>query len=131
MKRLFGIRGAVCAENTAASIGRATVRLCSRLLEENRLSAEDIVAMHFTLTRDLDACNPCAAFRRDYRQMNTAGIALFCSQEAFVQGGLPKVVRLLVTAYLEEGSSLRHVYLDGAEVLRPDFGTPPSAECTS
>ena len=77
--------------------------------------------MHFTLTNDLDEANPCAALRREYKGIDVSKAALFCSQEAFVKGSLKKVIRLLLTAYLEEGSEVHNVYINGAEVLRPDF----------
>jgi chorismate mutase len=30
------------------------------------------------------------------------------------------VIRLLIHCYMEEGRPLRHIYQNGAEVLRPD-----------
>lgn len=121
MKRLYGIRGAACAENTKKSISEATVKMCSEIFDSNKVQAEDIVSMHFTLTNDLDEANPCAALRREYKGIDVSKAALFCSQEAFVKGSLKKVIRLLLTAYLEEGSEVHNVYINGAEVLRPDF----------
>ena len=121
MKRLYSIRGAVCAENTKESISLATVKMCSQIFEKNNVIAEDIVSMHFTLTRDLDEANPCAALRRGYKGLDVSKVPLFCSQEAYIKGGLEKVIRLLLTVYLEEGSELNNIYIDGAECLRPDF----------
>ena len=121
MKRIYGIRGAVCAENTKESICEQTLNMCDALIKNNKLAAEDIVSMHFTLTKDLDIYNPCAAFRNNYKDIDTSNIPLFCSQEAFIQGGLKKVIRILIHAYLEENSIISNVYLNGAEVLRPDF----------
>jgi len=31
------------------------------------------------------------------------------------------MIRVLVTAYMDECASVRHVYINGAETLRPDF----------
>ena len=73
------------------------------------------------MTGDLDALNPAAALRRSACGDLVKAAALFCSAEAPVQGGLPRTIRLLVTAYMEEGIQPVHVYTGGAEVLRPDF----------
>ncbi len=121
MKRLYAIRGAICAENSKNSISEATVKMCARIFEKNNVDSADIVSMHFTLTKDLKKMNPCAALRRDYKGIDVSKVPLFCSQEAYIRGGLKKVIRLLLTVYLEENSVLENVYLDGAEVLRPDF----------
>ena len=112
MKRLYAIRGAICAKNSKNSISEATVKMCSKIFELNKIDSSDIVSMHFTLTKDLKKANPC---------IDVSKVPLFCSQEAYVKGSLKKVVRLLLTVYLEENSVPENVYLDGAEVLRPDF----------
>lgn len=56
----------------------------------NSLSAADIVSVQFTLTRDLDVFNPCAALRANDVGIDTSHIPLFCSQEAYIKGGLEK-----------------------------------------
>ena len=121
MKRLFGIRGAVCAENTKESISLQTAEMCRKLFSENSLSAADLVSVQFTLTRDLDVFNPCAALRANDVGIDTSRIPLFCSQEAYIKGGLEKVIRILITAYMDENAVPSPVYMGGAEVLRPDF----------
>lgn len=120
-QRLCGIRGAVCCGNTADEIQAAVAEMCSRLFAGNNLKAEDFVSLHFTMTGDLDALNPAAALRKSVCGNLVKTAALFCSAEVPVQGGLPRTIRLLVTAYMEEGSTPVHVYTGGAEVLRPDF----------
>lgn len=121
MKRLYGIRGAITCENTKNSISEKTLEMCSQLFSKNGLKPEDFVSMHFTLTKDLDEMNPCAAFRRGYKECDVSSIPLFCSQEAYIKGGLEKVIRLIATVYLEEGTVPQHIYLGGAEILRPDL----------
>lgn len=120
-RRLYGIRGAVCCGNTAEEIQSAVSEMCSRLFSGNCLQGDDLVSLHFTMTGDLDALNPAAALRRSDCGDLVKEAALFCSAEAFVKGGLPRTIRLLVTAYMEEGSKPVHIYTGGAEVLRPDF----------
>lgn len=121
MKRLFSIRGAICAENTKESIGERTMQMCRALFEKNTLDSEDIVSVQFSLTRDLDEMNPCAAMRKYDVGIDTSHIPLFCTQEAYIKGGLEKVIRIMVTAYMEGDSVPVPIYMNGAEKLRPDF----------
>ena len=125
--KLVAIRGAICAENTKDSISNATVEMCNKLFSENNLKTENVVSMQFTLTKDLDEMNPCAALRFSGWLRKTAlwlpvsKIPLFCSQEAYIKNGLPKVIRVLITTYVEKNQDITHVYINGAEKLRPDF----------
>lgn len=119
--RLFAVRGATGAENTRESIQKNTVEMCSRIFKENALSSDDIVSIQFTLTKDLDAMNPASALRKGDCGIDVSRIPLFCSQEPDIKGSPEKIIRVLVTAYLEEDSSARHVYINGAERIRPDF----------
>lgn len=119
--RLFAVRGATGAENTAQSIVENTVEMCSRIFKENSLFPEDIVSVQFTLTKDLDAMNPASALRKGDCGIDVSRIPLFCSQEPDIKGSPEKLIRVLVTAYSEEGAVARHVYINGAERIRPDF----------
>lgn len=121
MKRLYAIRGAACAKNTKESITEATVKMCSQIFTENNVNSNDIVSIEFTLTKDLNKENPCAALRRNYKEIDVSKAPLFCSQEAYIKGGLKKVVRVLLTVYLEENAEIHNIYINGAECLRPDF----------
>jgi chorismate mutase len=123
MKKLCALRGAFCCLNDKEDIIRETAACYDRLLGENQLAEGDIVSLLFSVTPDIDALNPAAALRRSGRG---GELALFVQQEPVFQGSLPRVVRLLVHCYLEEGRAARHVYRNGAEVLRPDR-TPESA----
>ncbi|MGN0728223.1 chorismate mutase [Treponema sp.] len=120
-KRIYGIRGAVCAENTPESIQKNVAEMCRALFCGNNLKSEDIVSVHFTMTPDLDCMNAAAALRKSDAGIDTSSLALFVSQEAVISGMLPRVVRVLVTAYLPKGSVPSPVYMNGAEKLRPDF----------
>jgi chorismate mutase len=117
MKRLFALRGAARCRNEAADIAEQTVALYDALLEQNRLAEGDIVSLIYSVTADINALNPAAALRRLGR---AADLALFVVQEAAFTGGLERTLRLLIHCYMEEGSVPRHVYQNGAEVLRPD-----------
>ncbi|MDR2135655.1 MAG: chorismate mutase [Treponema sp.] len=117
MKRLYALRGAARCLNRADDIQCQTAALYDEILARNSLDESDIVSLVFSVTRDLDAANPAAALRKSGRG---AGLALFCCQEPDAPGSLEQVVRVLVHYYAEEGSSPRHVYRNGAEILRPD-----------
>ena len=120
-KRLNGLRGAVCSENTKEEITKNVCTLFNQLVTLNSLSADDIVSVQFTLTKELRVLNPATALRLGETLIDTRDLALFCSQEAYIEGGMKNVIRLLVTAYTAEGEKKHNVYLNGAEKLRPDF----------
>jgi chorismate mutase len=122
MKKLCALRGAFCCLNDGEDITRQTAACYDRLLGENQLAETDIVSLLFSVTPDIDALNPAAALRRSGRGRE---LALFVQQEPVFQGSLRGVIRLLIHCYLEEGKALRHVYQNGAEVLRPDRAPVP------
>ncbi len=120
-KRLYGLRGATGVENTKESIQKNVVEMCLGLFKANKLNPADIVSIQFTQTDDLTAMNPAAAVRRGQEEFDVSACALFCSQEPKIDNSPEKMIRVLVTCYMEEGSQLNHVYINGGERLRPDF----------
>ncbi|MDR3122628.1 MAG: chorismate mutase [Treponema sp.] len=116
-KRLFALRGATRCKNDPEDITEQVGRLYDELLALNNLAEPDIVSILFSATADLDALNPAAGLRRYGRAEDAS---LFALQEAAAQGGLERTVRTLIHCYLDEGAQVRHVYRNGAEVLRPD-----------
>ncbi len=119
--RLYGIRGAVCTKNTAEDIIKNVGEMCRALFEKNALKAADIVSVQFTVTSDITALNPAAALRRSGIAFDVSSLALFCAVEPAMEKSLPLTIRVLITAYMDDGATARHIYLNGAEVLRPDF----------
>lgn len=119
--RLFGIRGATCTENNIEDIKKNVGLMCSEIFKENNLSPSDIVSIQFTVTDDLTECNPAAALRRSGIEFDVSSCALFCSLEPKMKNSLPKAIRVLVTAYMDEARKPVHIYRNGAEILRPDF----------
>ena len=117
---MYGIRGAVFAENSAQSIEQAVGELFTCLFEKNPLEADDIVAIQFTITPDLRALNPATALRKSHGHKASA-CALFCAQEPVTDGASLGTIRALVTAYFPQGYKPVHVYANGAEILRPDL----------
>jgi len=118
MMRLFALRGANSVEeNDADAILGATDELIRELMERNALGAEAMVSCIFTLTEDLDAQFPAVAARR----LGLDKVPLLCAREVPVPGSMPKVIRLLMHYYAEEGHEPRHVYLGRARGLRADL----------
>ncbi|MDR0450159.1 MAG: chorismate mutase [Treponema sp.] len=116
-KRLYALRGAAGCLNEAGDIGAQVTALYDELLAANGLAEEEIVSLVFSVTPDLDALNPAAALRKSGRG---GELALFCTQEPVFNGSLKGIVRALIHAYLGKGAVPRHVYRNGAEILRPD-----------
>ncbi|MDR2211120.1 MAG: chorismate mutase [Spirochaetaceae bacterium] len=117
-KDLRALRGAVCTANVKEEITAAVVELYDTLLGENTLTEQDLVSLAFSLTPDLDTQNPAAALRKEGRARNAA---MMVFQEAKIEGGLPETIRVLVHCYMDPRRTLRHIYLRGAEILRPDW----------
>ena len=116
--RLIALRGATTVnENAAEAILAATAELMQQILERNALGAEDLVSCIFTLTPDLDAEFPAVAARN----MGLSSVPLLCAREIPVPGALPKVIRVLIHAYVPEGTKPEHVYLHEARKLRLDL----------
>jgi chorismate mutase len=112
------VRGAIqVAGNSAAAIGNASVRLIDEMRKANAVAENFIVSIIFSLTPDLTAANPATALRRK----GYAETPLFCTQEALVDGAMPRVIRALLTFECIERRRMVPVYLDGAEALRPDL----------
>lgn len=113
------IRGAIQVDtNDADSIVDGASELLTAVLTDNALDADDVISILFTLTPDLTAAFPAAAARR----LGLVNVPLMCATEVDVPGSLPRVIRLMahVDTRLER-HDVRHVYLAGAQALRPDL----------
>ena len=114
------LRGATQATaNDAAAIRAATVELMTALMERNSLKPSDLISCLFTVTEDLDADFPAAAAC----EIGLDGVPLMCAREIPVPGSLERVVRVLVHYDSVPGSMQEHVYLGGAQALRPDLNS--------
>ncbi|MDQ7819140.1 MAG: chorismate mutase [Armatimonadota bacterium] len=114
-----GIRGATTAdEDSEEAILEATRELLVRMADANNVEPDEIAAIFFTATPDLTAAFPAEAAR----QLQWTAVPLLSATEIAVPGALPRCIRVLVlwnTARAQE--EIVHVYLRGAEVLRPDL----------
>ena len=115
-----GIRGATqVTENTVEAIEDAVVELCREIGRRNQLEPADIVWAIFTVTHDLDADFPARAARVS----GWNAVPMICSQEIPVPGSMPRVVRVLL--HVDSEGPRDHVYLRGAQALRPDLHVKP------
>ena len=116
--RLRALRGAITVDrNDADSILEGTEELMRAVLERNQLAVDDLVSCIFTSTADLNAEFPAVAARR----LGLDGVPLLCATEIDVPGSLPRVIRLLLHCYSDEGAKPQHVYLREAVKLRRDL----------
>jgi len=115
-----GIRGATqVAENTVQAIEEAVVELCREIERRNEIGPGDVVWGIFTVTHDLDADFPARAARA----AGWAEVPMICSREIPVPGSMPRVIRLLL--HVDSDGPRNHVYLRGAQGLRPDLHVAP------
>jgi chorismate mutase len=121
-----GVRGATTAEaNTEGAILEATRDLLSRLVEANGLDPLDVASVFFTATPDLDAAFPAKAAR----ELGWVDVALMCAQEMAVPGQPPRCIRVLIHWNTSRHpSDIQHVYVRGAERLRPDRAASPAPQ---
>jgi len=112
------VRGAIqVAENSRQAVEKSAVRLVSEVLRANAITEQQIVSIIFSLTEDLTAANPATGLRRE----GFSGTPLFCTQEPRIEGGMPRVIRGLVTFESLGRRETIAVYLEGAEALRADL----------
>ena len=114
-----GIRGAnIVRENTRESIFEATREVLEKIFELNLIEREEIAAVYFTLTSDLNASFPAEVAH----EMGLTSVPLLCVQEIAVPGSLPQVVRILMLINTKlRQSEIRHVFLGEAQKLREDL----------
>ena len=116
-----GVRGATTVEaNSPESIVDATKELLAAMLKANDLDVEYVASAFFTVTLDLNAEFPAIAAR----DMGWNTVALLCGHEMNKPGALPMTLRVLLHVNTEKAArEIKHVYLRGARVLRPDIDT--------
>jgi len=116
-----GIRGATTTSvNQREAILSATRELLQQIVEANDVQPADIASIFFTMTPDLNAEYPALAAR----QMGWTQVPLLCAQEIARPDGLSQAIRVLIhwNTTLPQ-TEIHHIYINGAEVLRPDFAS--------
>ena len=92
--------------------------LVNDVLAANELDVDDFISIIFTATDDLHSAFPAFAAR----QLGFTDVPLMCARELEIEGGMPRVVRLM--AHVESDltrAEITHVYLHGAAHLRRDL----------
>ena len=117
---LRGIRGAITVNgNNEDAVKEATVELISAIIKANNINTEDIAFINFSTTSDIDCAYP-AKFAR--LNCDLEHVPLNCYQEMNVKGALKMCIRVLVCVNTDKNPfEIKHQYLRGALVLRPDI----------
>lgn len=117
------IRGAIQVDvDEKEHVLSLTRELVGELMERNKLRPDDVISIVFSVTADITSVAPALAAR----QLGLNDPALLCLQEMYVEGALPRVVRLL--AHVETDlarDQVQNLYLRGTDVLRRDVPDIP------
>lgn len=115
-----GIRGATTVEaNTREAILDAAREMLSEIISRNNVGVDDVASAYFSTTPDLNAEFPAVVARSDFGWSNAA---LMCGHEMQVPGSLSMCLRVTVMVNTDvPQKDIKHVYLRGAAVLRPDL----------
>ncbi len=113
------IRGAITIdENTKEEIKLHTQTLISKMISINKINLDKAISILFTTTKDVDAAYPALAVR----EMGISNIPLMCFNEMRVPNSLSKCIRVMIQINTDKNlDEINHVYLRGAEKLRPDL----------
>ncbi len=121
MMKVRGLRGATTANcNTSEEIVDATRELLEQLVEANDVDPDDIAALTFSTTKDLNAEFPAVAARVD---LGWTDVAMMCGHEMDVPGGQERCIRVLLLVNTDKkAKDLSHLYLREASNLRARSG---------
>lgn len=117
--QIVSIRGATTVEeNTVDSILDDTKELIQKIIEKNNIDMDRVISILFTVTTDLNKVAPAKAAR----ELGFVNVGLMCVNEMVVEGSLDKCVRLMILYNSNINQrDVKHIYLKGAKVLRPDL----------
>ncbi len=117
--QIRGVRGATSVfANTKEEILIQTGYLLEQLMKANDMTADNVASIFFSLTEDLNAEFPAIAARK----LGFSNTPLLCLHEVNVPGSLPRCIRVLVHLNSDRAQSdIKHVYLNDAKTLRPEF----------
>lgn len=110
------IRGATTVScDTPEEVKSAVKELLNKIALLNRLKEEDIICIMFSSTEDIKSFYPAKAAR----EAGFSSCPLYSSLEPDIDGSLKLCIRVMILAETE--GSARHVYLNGAKLLRKDL----------
>ena len=121
-----GVRGATTvANNSREEILFGTRQLLALLIRRNEIDPKDAGSVLFSTTQDIDAEFPALAAR----QLGWLEVPMLCSHELYVQGSLPRCIRVMIMWNTEKAQDeIHHVYIRGAKKLRPDLSKLPPVD---
>lgn len=113
-----GVRGATTTpDDSRRSVLLATGELLLILVQQNDIDPDDLASVIFTTTTDLTSEYPALAARK----LGWLDVPLLCGHEMAVPHGLPRCIRVLLHwNTFKAANQIEHVYIRGAEGLRPD-----------
>ncbi len=111
-----GIRGATtAARNTREAIIEATKELLLKMVKDNNVALQDIAAIWFTSTHDLNATFPATAIHA----IGWPQLPVMCSHEMDVHGSLPRCIRILMMTNTDRSDeNINHIFLNEAIKLQ-------------
>ncbi|MDR2202602.1 MAG: chorismate mutase [Clostridiales bacterium] len=116
--KIYAIRGATTVSaNDEAAVKKNTAALIGALMSANGLDKSDAVSLIISSTADITAFYPARAVR----ESGLLDCALFSVLEPPITDSVPLCIRALLTVQPGRDLVPRHVYLEGAKVLRPDI----------
>jgi chorismate mutase len=122
-----GIRGAITVDGESAdavgaveALESAVAELLDSLVAANEVRLEDVASAVFTVTDDLAGANPAAAARASGWDL----VPLLTVREHPGTEVSSCIRVLLLWNTTRSQAEVRHVYLRGAAVLRPDLVAP-------
>lgn len=121
-----GVRGATTVDqNDRQQILLATRQLLALMIRRNKIDPSDVASVIFTTTPDLNVEFPALAAR----QLGWLDVPLLCSHEMAVEGALRRCIRILIHWNTTKSQKeIEHVYVRGAEALRPDVQKSPEVD---
>ncbi|MFV9925322.1 MAG: chorismate mutase [Francisella endosymbiont of Hyalomma scupense] len=113
------IRGATTLDkDTRQDVISATKELLQQIIRCNDVNINDIVNIVFTATTDIKSEFPTVAAR----ELGLVDVPLIDCQQMMRDGVLEYCIRVMLTYNTEKTQTdIKHIYLRGAEVLRPDL----------
>ncbi len=113
------LRGATTIdEDTPDQITERVKALMAALFERNGLANDDVISLLVTGTADIRTLHPATAARA----FGLPDVPILGAQELDVDGSLRRCIRVLLHVETDRRrDELKHVFLEGAAVLRPDL----------
>jgi chorismate mutase len=115
-----GVRGAITvSENSEAKIVAATEKLLKKMVHDNQIQPDMVASVFISVTEEVTAAFPAKALRQ---LDGWSFVPVMCMKEIPVPGSLKHCIRVMMHVNTTQTQdSISHIYLDGAEGLRPDI----------